>query len=92
MTSILRRDRTFAYTSIEFLKDRALFTYYVGPLAGVRDGRLSPKPCRSIGFTGERMRVTLGEGNTPLVPSVHIGPRYGAAGLLFSWRTVIHQA
>ena len=27
---------TFAYTSIEFLKDRALFTYYVGPPAGVR--------------------------------------------------------
>lgn len=25
---------TFAYTSIEFLKDRVLFTYYVGPPAG----------------------------------------------------------
>lgn len=29
-------DHTFAYTSIEFLKDRALFTYYVGPPAGSR--------------------------------------------------------
>ena len=29
-------DHTFAYTSIEFLKDRALFTYYVGPPAGGR--------------------------------------------------------
>lgn len=27
---------TYAYTSIEFLKDRALFTYYAGPPAGVR--------------------------------------------------------
>ena len=27
---------TYAYTSIEFLKDRALFTYYAGPAAGVR--------------------------------------------------------
>jgi hypothetical protein len=27
---------TFAYTSIEFLKDRALFTYYVGPPMGAR--------------------------------------------------------
>jgi sialidase-1 len=27
---------TYAYTSIEFLKDRALFTYYAGPTAGVR--------------------------------------------------------
>lgn len=26
---------TYAYTSIEFLKDRALFTYYAGPAAGV---------------------------------------------------------
>ena len=29
------------------------------------------------------MRVTLGEGNTPLVPSVRIGPRYGSVRLLF---------
>jgi threonine synthase len=29
------------------------------------------------------MRVTLGEGNTPLVESVRIGPRYGASGLSF---------
>ena len=29
------------------------------------------------------MRVTLGEGNTPLVESVRIGPRHGAARLLF---------
>lgn len=29
------------------------------------------------------MRVTLGEGNTPLVESVRIGPRYGASGLYF---------
>jgi sialidase-1 len=36
-------EHTFAYTSIEFLKDRALFTYYVGPLAGVRDGQWSLK-------------------------------------------------
>jgi sialidase-1 len=36
-------DRTFAYTSIEFLKDRVLFTYYVGPLPGVRDGQWSLK-------------------------------------------------
>jgi len=27
-------DHTFAYTSVEFLKDRALLTYYVGPPAG----------------------------------------------------------
>jgi sialidase-1 len=27
---------TYAYTSIEFLKDRALFTYYAGPAAGAR--------------------------------------------------------
>lgn len=27
---------TYAYTSIEFLKDRALFTYYAGPPVGVR--------------------------------------------------------
>jgi hypothetical protein len=27
---------TYAYTSIEFLKDRALFTYYAGPPHGVR--------------------------------------------------------
>ena len=27
---------TYAYTSMEFLKDRALFTYYAGPAAGVR--------------------------------------------------------
>ncbi len=36
-------DRTFAYTSIEFLKDRALFTYYVGPLPGTRNGQYSLK-------------------------------------------------
>src|SRR3954447_26279163 len=29
------------------------------------------------------MRVTLGEGHTPLVSSVQIGPRYGARRLLF---------
>ena len=29
------------------------------------------------------MRVTLEEGNTPLVASVRIGPQYGAQGLLF---------
>src|SRR4051794_12685497 len=29
------------------------------------------------------MRVTLGEGNTPLVESVRIGPERGAAGLRF---------
>jgi sialidase-1 len=34
-------DRTFAYTSIEFLPDRALFTYYVGPAPGVRGNRWS---------------------------------------------------
>jgi sialidase-1 len=36
---------TYAYTSIEFLKDRALFTYYAGPPAGVRgeSGRWSLK-------------------------------------------------
>ena len=27
---------TYAYTSIEFMKDRALFTYYAGPPHGVR--------------------------------------------------------
>jgi len=27
---------TYAYTSIEFLKDRVLFTYYAGPPVGVR--------------------------------------------------------
>ena len=27
---------TYAYTSIEFLKDRALFTYYSGPPSGIR--------------------------------------------------------
>ena len=33
---------TYAYTSIEFLKDRALFTYYAGPQQGVRgEGRWS---------------------------------------------------
>jgi sialidase-1 len=37
-------NHTFAYTSIEFLKDRALFTYYAGPPAGVRsEGRWSLK-------------------------------------------------
>src|SRR3954447_267488 len=34
---------TFAYTSIEFLKDRALFTYYVGPPPGSREGQWSLK-------------------------------------------------
>jgi sialidase-1 len=35
---------TYAYTSIEFLKDRALFTYYAGPQQGVRgEGRWSLK-------------------------------------------------
>lgn len=35
---------TYAYTSIEFLKDRALFTYYAGPPPGVRsEGRWSLK-------------------------------------------------
>jgi Neuraminidase (sialidase) len=34
-------DRTFAYTSIEFLPDRALFTYYVGPAPGMRGNRWS---------------------------------------------------
>ncbi len=35
---------TYAYTSIEFLTDRALFTYYAGPPAGVRgEGRWSLK-------------------------------------------------
>jgi threonine synthase len=29
------------------------------------------------------MRITLGEGNTPLVPSISIGPRYGAGRLYF---------
>src|SRR4051812_32559941 len=36
-------DHTFSYTSIEFLKDRAPFTYYVGPQPGVRDGEWSLK-------------------------------------------------
>lgn len=31
-----RPDATFAYTSIEWLKDRALLTYYIGPAPGVR--------------------------------------------------------
>ena len=35
-------DHTFAYTSIEFVKDRALFTYYVGPPPG-REGQWSLK-------------------------------------------------
>jgi sialidase-1 len=35
---------TYAYTSIEFLKDRALFTYYAGPPHGVRgEGRWALK-------------------------------------------------
>lgn len=33
---------TYAYTSIEFLDDRALFTYYAGPPAG-GDGTASPR-------------------------------------------------
>ena len=36
-------DHTFAYTSIEFLRDRALFTYYVGPPPGARGGQWSLK-------------------------------------------------
>lgn len=37
-------EHTFAYTSIEFLKDRALFTYYLGPAHRVRgEGRWSLK-------------------------------------------------
>jgi hypothetical protein len=36
-------DHTFAYTSIELLKDSVLFTYYVGPMPGVHDGQWSLK-------------------------------------------------
>jgi sialidase-1 len=32
------RDHTYAYTSIEFIKDRVLFTYYAGPPVGTRGG------------------------------------------------------
>jgi sialidase-1 len=34
-------NHTFAYTSIAFLPDRVLFTYYVGPAPGVRENRWS---------------------------------------------------
>jgi sialidase-1 len=38
------KSHTYAYTSIEFLKDRALLTYYAGPPHGVRgEGRWSLK-------------------------------------------------
>lgn len=36
-------DVTFSYTSIEWLKDRALFTYYFSPKAAGKDGRWSLK-------------------------------------------------
>lgn len=36
-------DATFAYTSLEWLPDRALLTYYQGPAAGVRGTRWSLK-------------------------------------------------
>ncbi len=34
---------TYSYTGIEFVKDRALFTYYAGPPAGTRHGAWSLK-------------------------------------------------
>lgn len=37
-------DHTFAYTSIEFLKDRALFTYYTGPRGGPLSLKLKAVP------------------------------------------------
>ena len=44
-------EHTYAYTSIEFLKDRALFTYYAGPQHGVKgDPRWSLK-LRSVPLT-----------------------------------------
>ena len=43
-----------------------------------------PQRCwRQPGSTGDRMRVTMGEGSTPLAASVRIGPRHGAGRLLF---------
>ena len=37
------RAHTYAYTSIEFIKDRVLFTYYAGPPPGTREGTWSLK-------------------------------------------------
>ncbi|HWQ54994.1 MAG TPA: sialidase family protein [Bryobacteraceae bacterium] len=39
---------TYAYTSIEFVRDRVLFTYYAGPPAGKREGPLWSLKLKSV--------------------------------------------
>ena len=42
---------TYAYTSIEFVRDRVLFTYYAGPPAGKREGPLWSLKLKSVPVT-----------------------------------------